>query len=37
MTVAIFPAVMLAGYLILVLHFWTRGGYKPDELVAQRG
>jgi hypothetical protein len=36
MTVAIFPAVMLACYLILILYFRARGGYKPVELVARR-
>jgi len=36
LTVAIFPAVMLACYIILILYFRARGGYKPVELVAQR-
>jgi MFS family permease len=36
MTVAIFPAIMLICYLILILYFRAKGGYKPVELVAQR-
>ena len=36
MTVAIFPAIMLVCYLILILYFRAKGGYKPVELVAQR-
>jgi MFS family permease len=36
MTVAIFPAIMLACYLILILYFRTKGGYKPVELIVQR-
>jgi hypothetical protein len=36
LTVAIFPAIMLVCYLILILYFRARGGYKPVELVAQR-
>jgi fucose permease len=36
MTVAIFPAIMLVCYLILILYFRARGGYKPVELIAQR-
>jgi fucose permease len=36
MTVAIFPAIMLVCYLILILYFKARGGYKPVELVARR-
>jgi MFS family permease len=36
MTVAIFPAIMLVCYLILLLYFRAKGGYKPVELVAQR-
>jgi MFS family permease len=36
MTVAIFPAIMLVCYLILILYFRAKGGYKPVELIAQR-
>jgi len=36
MTVAIFPAIMLVCYLILILYFRAKGGYKPVELVAHR-
>jgi fucose permease len=36
MTVAIFPAIMLACYLILIFYFKSKGGYKPVELEAQR-
>jgi MFS family permease len=36
MTVAIFPAIMLVCYLILILYFRAKGGYKPVELVALR-
>jgi hypothetical protein len=35
-TVAIFPAIMLVCYLILIFYFKARGGYKPVELSAQR-
>ncbi|MBI3411228.1 MAG: MFS transporter [Planctomycetes bacterium] len=31
-TMAIFPAIMLAGYLILIMYFKAKGGYKPVEL-----
>ena len=31
-TIAIFPAVMLACYLALVIYFQTRGGYRPVEV-----
>ncbi len=34
MTVAIFPTIMLIGYLILILYFRAKGGYKPVELTA---
>lgn len=34
-TVAIFPAIMLISYLILIFYFKSKGGYKPVELVAQ--
>lgn len=34
-TVAIFPAIMLISYLILIFYFKTKGGYKPEELVIQ--
>jgi hypothetical protein len=36
MTVAIFPAIMLACYLILLFYFKTKGGYKPVQLEAQK-
>jgi hypothetical protein len=36
MTVAIFPAVMLVCYLILIFYFRAKGGYRPVELVARR-
>jgi MFS family permease len=36
MTVAIFPAIMLVCYLILIFYFKAKGGYKPVELVARR-
>ncbi len=36
MTVAIFPAIMLACYLILIFYFKAKGGYKPVELEVQR-
>jgi MFS family permease len=29
---AIFPAIMLAGYIILIIYFQTRGGYKQVHL-----
>jgi hypothetical protein len=35
-TVAIFPAIMLVCYLILIFYFRARGGYKPVELSVQR-
>jgi hypothetical protein len=31
-TVALFPVVMLAGYLLLILYFAARGGYKPVHI-----
>jgi MFS family permease len=36
MTVAVFPAIMLVCYLILIFYFRAKGGYKPVELVARR-
>ncbi len=36
MTVAIFPAIMLVCYLILIFYFRTKGGYKPVDLDIQR-
>lgn len=36
MTVAIFPAIMLICYLILIFYFRRKGGYKPVELVEQK-
>ena len=32
---ALFPAFMLAGYLALIFHFKTKGGYKPVQLDAK--
>lgn len=32
--VAIFPAIMLACYLILIFYFKSQGGYKPKSLVS---
>jgi len=31
---AIFPAFMLAGYLVLILYFKSKGGYQPVQIVA---
>jgi MFS family permease len=36
MTVAIFPAIMLVCFLILIFYFRAKGGYKPVELEARR-
>ena len=36
MTVAIFPAIMLICYIILILYFRAKGGYKPVELTVQK-
>jgi len=36
MTVAIFPAIMLVCFLILIFYFKAKGGYKPVELEARR-
>ncbi|MFC2157128.1 sugar MFS transporter [Acidobacteriota bacterium] len=36
MTVAIFPAIMLVCYLILIFYFRAKGGYKPVELEIKR-
>ena len=33
---ALFPVAMLGGYLVLMLYFKTKGGYKPVQL-AQTG
>jgi MFS family permease len=33
-TVAIFPVIMLACYILLIVYFAARGGYKPVELSA---
>ena len=35
LTVAIFPAIMLICYLILILYFKSKGGYKAEELTVQ--
>ena len=31
-TMAIFPAIMLIGYILLILYFKARGGYKVQEI-----
>lgn len=36
-TVAVFPAFMLACYLLLIGYFYLRGGYKPVTLPGQEG
>jgi MFS family permease len=36
LTVAIFPAIMLVCYLILIFYFRAKGGYKAIELEVQR-
>jgi hypothetical protein len=36
MTVAIFPAIMLVCYLILIFYFKKKGGYQPVQLEDQR-
>ena len=35
MMVAIFPCIMFASYIGLILYFQTRGGYKPKILITQ--
>ena len=35
LTVAIFPAIMLVCYIILILYFRSKGGYKAEELTVQ--
>jgi MFS family permease len=35
LTVAIFPAIMLICYLVLILYFRSKGGYKAEELTVQ--
>jgi hypothetical protein len=35
-TAAIFPAIMLTCYIILILYFRSKGGYKAEELAVQR-
>ncbi len=32
--IAIFPAIMLAAYLCLIVYFKSRGGYRPVDLAA---
>ncbi len=34
---ALFPGIMFVGYVILILYFKSRGGYKPEVLVGQSG
>lgn len=36
MTVAVFPAVMLICFLVLIFYFKAKGGYKPVELTVRR-
>ena len=36
MTTAIFPGVMLVCYLILVIYFRTKGGYKPKIIISEK-
>jgi hypothetical protein len=36
-TVAIFPAIMLVCYIILILYFKAKGGYKAEELTVESG
>jgi MFS family permease len=36
-TMALFPCVMLASYLILIVYFRSRGGYKPVALEGSHG
>jgi len=36
MTVAVFPAIMLVCFLILIFYFRAKGGYKPVELEIRR-
>lgn len=36
MTVAVFPAVMLICFLILIFYFKAKGGYKPVDLSVRR-
>ncbi len=33
-TAAFFPVIMLISYLLLILHFRARGGYRSEELAA---
>ena len=34
-TMAIFPAIMLVGYIVLIIYFNARGGYKVQEIAVQ--
>ena len=34
-TTAVFPLIMLVCYVILILYFRSRGGYKPVELETE--
>jgi len=36
MTVAIFPCIMLASYLALILYFRSKGGYKAQSLISEK-
>ncbi len=35
-TVAIFPAIMFVCYVALIIYFRLTGGYRPEELVAEK-
>ena len=36
-TVAIFPCIMLVCYIILIVYFQSKGGYKPIHIGAKAG
>jgi MFS family permease len=36
MTVAIFPCIMFASYMLLILYYRSQGGYKPQMLVTDQ-
>ncbi|MEW4568008.1 MFS transporter [Tautonia sp. JC769] len=36
MTVAIFPCIMFASYMLLILYYRSQGGYKPQMLVTDK-
>jgi hypothetical protein len=35
-TVAIFPCIMLACYLLLIVYFKAQGGYKPKIIISEK-